>query len=206
MSPADWGVPVLQSVLAPASPEAQSIARLWWLFFWLSVAIWLLVVSFTALALARRSRTRAEAPLLEPGPERRLVRSTGAATLLTALLLVGLLVASVSTGQTLRQLGSDPGGAALHIKVTGQRWWWQIEYPAEPVSQSVESANELHVPVGRPVVLELTSHDVIHSLWLPDLQGKRDLIPGVQTQLRFTASREGTFRGQCAEYCGVQHA
>jgi cytochrome c oxidase subunit II len=206
MSVPGWGVPALQSVLEPASPEAEHIQRLWWLFCWLSVGIWLLVVCFAALALLRRSRAPRERPLAEPGWERALVRSTGAATVLTALLLVGLLIASVSTGQTLRQLGSDPGGAALHIKVTAQRWWWQIEYPAEPVSQSVESANELHVPVGRPVLLELSSHDVIHSLWLPDLQGKRDLIPGVQTQLRFTASREGTFRGQCAEYCGVQHA
>jgi cytochrome c oxidase subunit 2 len=206
MSPAHWGVPALHSVLAPASPEAESIQRLWWLFFWLSVAIWLLVVGFTALGLARRSRARGEAPLAEPGPERPFVRVTGAATLLTAVLLLGLLVASVSTGHTLHQLGSDPTGEALHIKITGQRWWWQIEYPAQPVSQSVTSANELHVPLGRPTVLELSSHDVIHSLWLPDLQGKRDLIPGQHTELRFTAQREGTFRGQCAEYCGLQHA
>lgn len=206
MTPPGWGVPALQSVLEPASPEADGIVWLWWLFFGLSVAVWVLVMGFVALALLRRGRRPEAPPLVEPGPERSFASVISAATLLTSAVLFGLLLSSVITGRRLHQLGHPSGQPALRIQVTGHRWWWEIQYPAQPVSDSVQSANELHVPVGRPVVLELSSHDVIHSLWLPDLQGKRDLIPGQPAELRFTARQAGTFRGQCAEYCGLQHA
>jgi cytochrome c oxidase subunit 2 len=206
MTPPGWGVPALQSVLEPASPEADGIRWLWWLFFWVSVAVWALVMTFVVIALLRRGRGNPEPVLAEPGPERGFVSVISAATLLTGTVLFGLLLSSVITGGTLHQLGHPAADQVLRIQITGHRWWWEIQYPAQPVSDSVQSANELHVPVGRPVLLELSSHDVIHSLWLPDLQGKRDLIPGQPTELRFTARQAGTFRGQCAEYCGLQHA
>lgn len=204
MTAPGWDVPALSSVLEPASREAECIVRLWWWFCGVSAAIWLAVMVFTILALARPNLVRSPRPQPEPGREPRLERSTLAATSLTVAILFALLVSSVSTGRALH--ASDAEKAPLRIQVTGARWWWQVVYPANPPSQSVETANEIHVPVGTPIVLELQSHDVIHSLWLPELQGKRDLIPGRPAELRFTATRPGTFRGQCAEFCGLQHA
>jgi cytochrome c oxidase subunit II len=199
-----WDAPALQSTLDPASPQAQHISDLWWLFFWISVAVLSLVVLATLFALFRfRREPPPNEPLAEPGREPGLLRATVAAGVMTALVLLGLLGSSVATG---RALAVPAAPEALKIRITGQRWWWQIEYPDPRPSRSVTTANELHVPVGRPVAIELTSHDVIHSLWIPELNGKRDLIPGRVTELRFVASRPGVFRGQCAEFCGLQHA
>jgi cytochrome c oxidase subunit 2 len=90
--------------------------------------------------------------------------------------------------------------------VTGHQWWWEFEYLHPQPSLSVTTANELHLPVGRPVVFRLQSADVIHSFWVPNLHGKIDLIPGRQTATWLQADRPGVSRGQCAEYCGAQHA
>lgn len=91
---------------------------------------------------------------------------------------------------------------ALRIAVTGHQWWWEFEYPAE----GFVTANELHVPVGTRVALDLGSADVIHSFWIPELAGKMDLVPGRHNEMWFEAARPGVFVGQCAEYCGTQHA
>jgi cytochrome c oxidase subunit II len=199
-----WDEPALQSVLDAASPQARSIADLWWVFFWVSVVVWVLVVLFAGLAVARRRREpRSSEPVVNPGSERTLVRATGGATLVTLLILIGLLIASASTG---RVLATPARPEALKIKVTGQRWWWQVEYPADLPSHQVTTANEIHVPVGRAVSIALDSRDVIHSLWIPELNGKRDLIPGNPTELHFVAEWAGVYRGQCAEFCGLQHA
>jgi cytochrome c oxidase subunit 2 len=102
-----------------------------------------------------------------------------------------------------------PAGAAnpVVIKITGHQWWWQVEYEneAEP-SKMMTTANELHVPVGRPVKLNLQSSDVIHSFWVPNMHGKKDLVPGHPTDMWLRATQPGRFRGQCAEFCGLQHA
>jgi len=95
---------------------------------------------------------------------------------------------------------------AITINITGRQWWWQLEYSDSQPSNIFKSANELLIPAGRPVVVNVTSRDVIHSFWVPSLHGKRDLIPGYVTSLWFQADREGIFRGQCAEFCGYQHA
>src|SRR5699024_10326585 len=92
--------------------------------------------------------------------------------------------------------------SALTIEVVGHQWWWEIRYP----ERDVITANELHIPVGQPVNLRLNAADVIHSFWVPQLEGKRDLIPGRTNALTIEASWPGIFRGQCAEFCGVQHA
>jgi cytochrome c oxidase subunit II len=200
-----WDERALQNVLDVASPQAASIRDLWWVLFWISVAVWVGVALVTLLALARR-RPRpdaAPAPVAEPGPEPVLARVTTAASIATALTLLLLLAASGSTGSALARA---PSADALKIRVTGQRWWWLVEYPGAPASQTVTTANEVHVPVGRDVSIELDSRDVIHSLWVPELQGKRDLIPGHPSELHFVATRPGVYRGQCAEFCGLQHA
>ena len=132
-----------------------------------------------------------------------LSRSVGGAVALTVLILIGLLSASIWTQRKVESLHAS---SAVSIEITGHQWWWEIQYEDAVPNRQVVTANELHIPVNRPVVLKVTSRDVIHSFWVPNLQGKRDLIPGYTTALWLQADRPGVFRGQCAEFCGMQHA
>jgi len=122
----------------------------------------------------------------------------------TTVTLFALMIASFRTGRAIDTLSQaqDP----LSIRVTGQQWWWQIEYQDPTPANMVTTANEIHIPVGRPIKLELVSHDVIHSFWLPNLHGKKDLIPNYPTTLFFQADEPGIYWGQCAEFCGFEHA
>jgi cytochrome c oxidase subunit 2 len=121
----------------------------------------------------------------------------------TVVILFVLLVATVFTG---RAIASPREDAAVVIDLIGHQWWWEAVYEHATPSQRFRTANELHIPVGRPVVFKVTSHDVIHSLWVPNLHGKRDLIPGYTTSIWLQADKPGVYRGQCAEFCGYQHA
>ena len=94
----------------------------------------------------------------------------------------------------------------LPIRVIGHQWWWEVVYPDTIPQDQIETANEIHIPVGEPVVIAFESQDVIHSFWVPNLNGKRDLIPGYKTSLWLQADRAGVYRGQCAEFCGHEHA
>ena len=114
------------------------------------------------------------------------------------VILAVLAVVTVTTTKALR----SPHRGELRIEVVGKRWWWDVNYP----DARVLTANEIHIPTGRPVDLVLTSDNVIHSFWVPQLAGKVDMIPGQTNHLRLQASTPGTYRGQCAEYCGLQHA
>jgi cytochrome c oxidase subunit 2 len=127
------------------------------------------------------------------------------ATAVTAsiLLLLVLMVASFFTDRALARL---PLKDAINIEVTAHQWWWTVKYVNGPVSETFETANEIHVPVGRPVLVRLKADDVIHSLWIPSLAGKKDLIPGRTSTMAFRADKPGLYRGQCAEFCGFQHA
>jgi len=184
----------LPSVLDPAGPQAVHIARLWWLMFWVCGAVFVIVMLFVGLALVRRNRQAIDSSLRA---------GVGAAVALTVLILLVLLVASVWTGRAIASLGAS---SAVSIDITGHQWWWDIQYEASVPSERVKTANEIHVPIGRPVVLKVTSSDVIHSFWVPNLHGKRDLIPGYTTAIWIQADRPGTYRGQCAEFCGLEHA
>src|SRR5205085_8661272 len=113
------------------------------------------------------------------------------------------LVASVWTG---RRVAALHASSAVTIAITGHQWWWEIEYEDAVPTRRVRTANELHIPTNRPIVLKVTSRDVIHSFWVPNLQGKRDLIPGYTTAIWLQADRPGVYRGQCAEFCGHNHA
>jgi cytochrome c oxidase subunit 2 len=186
----------MQSALHPAGPGAASISDLWWLMFWTCTVVYLLVM--TALVVAIRRRGGGDAPA-----ERTLVRSVVGASVVTVVTLFGLLVASVATG---RAVGSVTSRDAMVIAITGYQWWWDVEYHNPLPSLRARTANELHLPVGRPIRLLLTSNDVIHSFWVPNLHGKMDLIPGRRTELSLQVDRPGVYRGQCAEYCGLQHA
>jgi cytochrome c oxidase subunit 2 len=196
------GLEVNQSVLSPAGIQASSIHALWSLMVWVCAAVFIAVLAALFVAVVRGTRNRSEDESDLPS-ERALTRSVGVAVGLTVVTLIMLLVASVWTGRT---VGSLHASSAVTIAITGHQWWWEIQYEDAVPSQRVMTANELHIPINRPVVLKVTSRDVIHSFWVPNLQGKRDLIPGYTTALWLQASRAGVFRGQCAEFCGMQHA
>jgi cytochrome c oxidase subunit II len=194
------------AALAGAGPQSGRIAGLWAVVFWLSVVIEAAVLGALLYALARGRRAGAVGiPLLQPDAalERRLGRAVGGAVVLTALIVVGLLLASVLTTRALGALGSPQ---ALTVEVTGHQWWWEIEYWDPVPAHRARTANELHVPVGEPVLVKLRSRDVIHSFWVPALHGKKDQIPGHPNSLWIQAEAPGTYTGQCAEFCGYQHA
>jgi cytochrome c oxidase subunit 2 len=132
-----------------------------------------------------------------------LARHVGVATGMTGIILIGILLATVLTVRAMDRLHVDN---PLRVTVTGNQWWWDVQYPSPTPSLTVASANEIHIPVGRQVAIDLLSADVIHSLWIPELQGKIDLVPGRLNTLWLAADRPGVFRGQCAEFCGAQHA
>ncbi|MEN3339768.1 MAG: cytochrome c oxidase subunit [Acidobacteriota bacterium] len=188
----------IQSVLNSAGPQAGRIEQLWWLMFWVCTVVFVIVMLALAVAIARGRRGSATAV-----PESTLTRNISISVGVSTVALVGLLLASVLTG---RALGSLPSSNALHVRITGYQWWWNIEYLDADPSLQFTTANELHLPVGRPVVVSLQASDVIHSFWVPNLHGKTDLIPGRENTLLLQADTPGVFRGQCAEYCGVQHA
>jgi len=201
---------VLQSVLGSAGPQAARIEWLWWVMFWVCALVYVVVIVWAVLAL-RRGRWHAESqpatarlrPALEALSDQSMTVVVAVATAATVVTLLGLLIASVWTNRAVASLGAS---SAVTIKLTGHQWWWEAEYESGTPSEQFKTANELHIPVGRPVVLKVTSTDVIHSIWIPNLQGKRDLIPGYTTAIWLQADKPGLYRGQCAEFCGMQHA
>jgi cytochrome c oxidase subunit II len=191
----------MQSALEPAGPQAARISHLWWLMCAICTAVFLLVMGFLLYAVFHTRRNASDAA--DPSDERRMIIAVGEAVALTVGILFVLLVVNVSAGRGLASLRTpDP----LTIEVVGHQWWWEVHYVDPVPSQHVVTANEIHIPIGRPVALKLTSRDVIHSFWAPNLHGKRDLIPGHTTTMWFQADKSGVFRGQCAEFCGHQHA
>jgi cytochrome c oxidase subunit 2 len=126
-----------------------------------------------------------------------------AGLLVTTVVLIGL---TVWTFNAMAAIGKPAREPRLTIDVTGHQWWWELEYSADDPGRAFKTANEIHIPVGEPVRLRLHSADVIHSFWVPALSGKTDLIPGQVNETWIEADRVGVYRGQCAEYCGKQHA
>lgn len=182
-----------QSSLHPASEAAGQIALLWWVMFAALAAAFVLVMALVALAVIRRSRGDSERRVQQRS--RWLVIGGGIA--FPGLVLLGMLFYSLGTSNALRR---PPEG--LRIQVIGYQWWWEVRYP----ELGIVTANELHLPAGVPVVLELRAADVVHSFWVPALHGKMDLMPEVTTRLVVQADEPGEWRGQCAEFCGRQHA
>ena len=207
-----WALPTIlvsgcrgfHSALDPAGPQAARIAHLFWLFTWVSVAVYVITILFVAIAIVR-GRRNAE-PDVSEARERRLEVGVTAASVLTVLILFVLLVASVGTGSAVGTFGQDDP-RQLEVLVTGHQWWWDVKYPdALLPSAAITDANEIHIPIHTPVLLRVDTRDVIHSLWIPNLHGKRDLIPGRVNKLWIEADRAGIYRAQCAEFCGLQHA
>jgi cytochrome c oxidase subunit 2 len=188
-----------QNVFNPAGPAARSIAALGWVLFAICGVVYALVLAALIWAVARGRRDTDASEETEAT----LTRSVVAAVGVTVATLVAIAIASWMTE---RRLFSPSGPGAITIDAIGHQWWWEFQYRDISPSELVTSPNELHLPAGVPIVIKAMSRDVIHSFWVPNLQGKRDLIPGKITHLWLQADREGVYRGQCAEYCGHQHA
>jgi cytochrome c oxidase subunit 2 len=202
-----------QSALDTAGPQANRIENLWWYMFWMSTAVFLLVMValFFAIRNGRDQRKatpnpdEANSPVLSPDPksEKQKTRAVSLAVALTVVILFSMLLFEFVTSRSLHSLASPE---PLVIQVTGHQWWWDVRYDDPIPTKIVNTANEIHIPVGQPILLKTTSTDVIHSFWVPNLHGKKDLIPGQQTITWFQADKPGVYRGQCAEFCGYQHA
>jgi len=194
-----------QQALDPVGPQAARIDALWHLMLGMCAVVFVLVVAAAWLAVLRRRRESLDAPQGEDTPERerRLTRVVGAAVAVSGLGLAVLVIASIGTDRALARLPHDD---ALHIELVGHQWWWEAVYDDPDPSKIFTTANELHIPVGRPVIFTLKADDVIHSFWVPNLHGKKDLIPGRVATHLLRADQPGIYRGQCAEFCGYQHA
>jgi cytochrome c oxidase subunit 2 len=196
----------MSNVLDAAGPQAAHIADLWWLTFWVCVSVFVAVMAVLGWALWRAPRSDvATQPDVAPAAngERNLRRTVAVGIAISSILLVCLLVASVLTD---RALAGMPIDDALHVNVSAHQYWWEIVYDDPRPDRIFTTANELYIPVGRPVIVTLQADDVIHSFWVPNLHGKKDLIPGRVATIRLRADRPGEYQGRCAEYCGLEHA
>jgi cytochrome c oxidase subunit 2 len=187
----------LHSIQSAAGNDGQHsvlISHLFEIFLGVTSFFYLLVLIFLFWAILRRRREQSR----EPALRRTLVVWVGA----ISFTLGGLTLATWFADRGLAQVSDQPG---LEITLIGHQWWWEVRYENGDPSRIVHTANELHLPVGVPVQISLRSDDVIHSLWIPNLAGKQDLIPGRVTDLSLLPLHEGVYRAQCAEYCGMQH-
>jgi cytochrome c oxidase subunit 2 len=193
----------MHSAMATGGPRAHEIAELMTLFTGISTVVYLIVIGVLVWALLRRrARERLESVAGREAAERKARHVIAAATGFTVLVLITLGLADFFVQRSLFTPPQDP----LRILLTGHQYWWEIEYDDPEPTQRLRTANELHIPTGRPVELVLTSRDVIHSFWLPSITGKKDLIPGHTNTEVLIAQKPGLYTGQCAEFCGLQHA
>lgn len=184
-----------QSAMNAAGGPAIHIGHLMFGIALVCTAIWLAVVIVLGWALFRKGRHQDD-DARNPGMKVIVGCAVGA----TAMIIASFTVASFLTT---RAIGGD---GEIAITVRGEQWWWRITYENADQKMVFQTANEIHVPVGRDVTLRLESADVIHSLWVPSLAGKQDLVPGRVNTLLIRAEKPGIYRGQCAEFCGLQHS
>jgi cytochrome c oxidase subunit II len=184
-------------VLDPQGPVSQAMANLWWLMLGLGAAVFVAVVVVLALGLFRRR------PAGEPEPDGQRRNPFGRWFVVGGVVvpLVILLIVFGATVQAMRSVPTAAPSDALVIEVVGHQFWWEVRYP----DAGVTVTNELHIPVGRPVNLQLISADVIHSFWVPALAGKLDLLPDHPNTLVLEADEAGVHRSRCAEFCGLEH-
>jgi cytochrome c oxidase subunit II len=191
-----------QSSLDPQGPKAEAIADLFWIFTAVCMLVWVFVVAFLAAAIWRRHGERPDPLATDAAQERRFTIVVSTFVALTAVTLIALTAFSYAGQKGL----FDRHEGRINLKIVGHQWWWEVRYQHPEPQRSFTTANEIHIPVGEPVRIELESSDVIHSFWVPSLMGKQDLITGRQNLIQIQADREGVYRGQCAEFCGLQHA
>jgi cytochrome c oxidase subunit 2 len=195
----------IQAIGPRDGAEAARISDLFTLFLIVTLVFYAAVLAFLVAAWWRR-RGGEDSP--DPGAPRRDGPLNRALLVWIGAVVLGL------TGLTLASFFADRGIAGdvprdqplLSVEVVAKQWWWDIRYHFPDKSQTVRTANELHLPVGVPAMVYLKSNDVIHSFWVPNLAGKQDLIPGRVNDIVLVPRHTGRYRGQCAEYCGIQHA
>jgi cytochrome c oxidase subunit 2 len=185
-----------QSTLDPASQASDRIADLWWILFVVSAVVFAVVVTLLLVGVLR-GRSGGEPDRRPSRGGTRLIAIAG--VVVPAVVVIALFFASVATLPAVSPAGKN---ARMTIEVVGRQWFWDVYYD----DGAVRTANEIHVPAGVPVEFRVRSEDVIHSLWVPRLNRKIDLIPGRTSSIVIDARSPGFYRGQCAEFCGVQHA
>ncbi len=186
------------SIFSDATDAAARVTRLTWFMIILAAVVYAAVMAVMVVAMRRnRRRDVGRVDLSDPGSQWVVVGGL----IMPTIVLAAVLVAALGT------MGRDRNPRpALTIHVTGHQWWWEARYEFADLPDRFDTANEIHVPVGVPVELALTTKDVIHSFWVPQLQGKIDLIPGDTNHLRLVVKRAGTYGGICSEFCGAEHA
>lgn len=186
----------LPIILDPAGPYAQPVTTLAWVLFIGGFIILAIVIAALGVALFGSPKLKARL-----GGEKAIWIGGLAfpVVVLTALLIWGLWLTSHLSAQRVT-------GAEMRVRVTGEMWWWRVHYLDADGRETFRDANELHIPAGQPVLLDLEAADVIHSFWVPRLAGKMDMIPGRTNRLLIQADQPGVYHGQCAEYCGGPHA
>ena len=195
-----------QSIFGNASIEARQFNTLFVIFLAVCAVMYAAVIAFLLAGIARRRRA-GQANTIEEGRHHEsdpVMRSGLIAW--GALVGAGLIALAIASFVADRTMASAAASERLSITVTGNQWWWDIQYNAADSSKIIRTANEIHLPVGVPVRLLLKSNDVIHSFWVPSLAGKQDLIPGRDNDITITPRKVGIYRGQCAEFCGAEHA
>ena len=183
----------------------RNVSHLTWGLLLISIIVFVIVIAILLIALWRgwwqpKITLPGTAPVSDPPGG---VRAIDTGLVISALVLFGVTVWTVAT---IAGIASPPRKPRLTIEVTARLWWWDVRYLADDPTQIFTTANEIHIPVGEPVSIVLKSPGVIHSFWVPRLSGKTDLIPGQTNVTWLEADAPGIYRGQCAEYCGLQHA
>jgi cytochrome c oxidase subunit 2 len=187
--------------LQSSGPHADPVTALTWGLLIISVAVVVIVtVLVVAGVITRRAPPGADAPVRE-GPNAHAWFYVG-----LTLTVIALAVSAIWTFQVLAAVNSPAAKPALTIQVVGHQWWWEVRYVGASPGEGFATANEIHLPIGQPMLVELTGADVIHSFWIPALAGKTDTIPGRTNLTWLQADHAGVYRGQCTEYCGAQHA
>jgi cytochrome c oxidase subunit 2 len=194
---------VNQSVLQPAGPRAAAVDHLWWFAFIVAAVVYVLTIGTLLWAMARARRREDAGELPPPDAHARMTRGVVLGLSASIVILLVFLGYDLSIARTRDPV---PKAHPVTIELTGHQWWWQANYADTSAHGRFETANEIHVPVGEPILFLLSSQDVIHSFWVPNLAGKKDLIPGYTQSFWFQADTAGIYRGQCAEFCGEQHA
>jgi cytochrome c oxidase subunit 2 len=199
------GCDTVQTSLGGQGADSADFMGLFKLFLAVTGFFYLLVIGGLIAALVRRRSGKAH--VAERGEHHVQIPAIRLALIVwSALIVVTLLGLSLASFFTDRSMAASAAHPGVEIMVTGNQWWWDVEYVSPTASQRFRTANELHLPVGVPARIQLKSNDVIHSLWIPNLAGKQDLIPGRDTDLNLLPRKIGLYRAQCAEFCGAQHA
>ena len=192
-----------QSALHPAGPEAARIATLWWVMLAIATVVCVVVIVLATWAVLRRRATPAAFERSDAEDRRSTRWVVYGGIVFPAVTMTGLFF---YTMWVLAANGAPGQPSRYVIEMVGKLWWWEVRYVDTATGQSFITANELRLPAGERVELRLTSDNVIHSVWVPQLNGKMDMIPGKTNVLWLEARAPGHYRGQCTEYCGLQHA